>query len=51
VQLEREDGQRFTGQLTEVTAERVVIRTRFKSGFTDLPIARAAIRAVKVYPD
>lgn len=51
VQLEREDGQRFTGQLTEVTAERVVIRTRFKSGFTDLPNARAAIRAVKVYPD
>jgi hypothetical protein len=51
VQLEREDGQRFTGQLMEVTAERVVIRTRFNSGFTDLPIARAVIRAVKIYPD
>jgi hypothetical protein len=51
VQLERLDGQTFTGELTVVTPSRVVIRTRFKTGFTDLPIARKDISAVKVYPE
>jgi len=51
VQLERLDGQAFTGELTVVTRDRVVIRTRFKTGFTDLPITRNDIRAVKVYPE
>ncbi|WP_320825071.1 hypothetical protein [Reinekea sp.] len=51
VQLERSDGQTFSGELTVVTRDRVVIRTRFKTGFTDLPITRNDIRAVKVYPE
>jgi len=51
VQLERLDGQVFSGELTAVTRDRVVIRTRFKTGFSDFPINRKDIHAVSVYSE
>ena len=51
VQVTRRDGKRFTGEMTEVSAQRIVVRTRFNSGYTDLPLLRRELAVVKVYPE
>jgi len=51
MQIERKDGQVFSGEMVSVSAEQVVIRTRFKNGFTDLPLPRNQIKVAKLYPE
>jgi hypothetical protein len=51
VQVERNDGILFTGQMISVNSEQIVVRTRFSTGFTDLPLDRDQIAVVKVYPE
>lgn len=51
VQLTRNDGQVFTGVMTSVTADRVVVRSRYQGGFTDLPLQRARLAVAKLYPE
>ncbi len=49
--IERTDGRKFIGEIFSVTADRVVIRTRFSGGFTDLPLTRSEVKSVKIYPE
>ena len=51
VLLERKDGKTFTGELWSVTRDRIVIRTRFRSGYTDLPLIRNEVAVAKLYPE
>lgn len=51
VLIERENGTTFTGELIEVSGNRVVVRTRFTSGYTDLPLRRDDFATVKLYPE
>lgn len=51
VQLTRNDGQVFSGVMTSVNAERVVIRSRYQGGFTDLPLQRSRLSVAKLYPE
>lgn len=51
VLIERKDGKTFTGELLEVNGNRVVVRTRFTSGYTDLPLQRNEFAEVKLYPE
>lgn len=51
VQITRSDSKVFTGVLTSVTQTRLTIRTRYKGGFTDLPLQRNQVSSVKVYPE
>ena len=49
--IERRDGQTFSGELIQVNGNRVVIRTRFSSGYTDLPLNRSEFSTAKLYPE
>lgn len=49
--IERRDGQTFSGELIQVNGNRVVVRTRFSSGYTDLPLNRSDFAVVKLYPE
>lgn len=49
--IERLDGKTFSGELIQVTGNRVVVRTRFASGYTDLPLNRSEFAEVKLYPE
>jgi hypothetical protein len=51
VLIERKNGSTFNGELISVTGDTVVVRTRFRSGFTDLPLVRADIATAKIYPE
>lgn len=51
VQITRIDGKVFTGEMTRVSSDRVVVRTRFNSGYTDQPLLRDEISVAKVYPE
>lgn len=51
VMLIRDDNKQFVGELIDVNAQRVVVRTRFQTGFTDLPLERGRIREAKLYPE
>lgn len=51
VYIERKDGKVFTGEMTSVSPTRIIIRTRFRSGYTDLPLVRSQIKEAKLYPE
>ncbi|TCS42066.1 hypothetical protein [Reinekea marinisedimentorum] len=51
VQIQRKDGYTFTGEMISVNSARVIVRTRFSTGFTDLPLERSEIAVVKLYPE
>ena len=51
VYLERKDGKTFSGELLSVTRDRIVVRTRLGSGYTDLPLIRKELASVKLYPE
>ncbi len=51
VLLERKDGKTFAGELWSVSSTRVVVRTRLRSGYTDLPLVRSEIAIAKLYPE
>lgn len=51
VLLERNDGKTFTGELMSVQGNQVIVRTRFRSGYTDLPLVRNDLSVAKLYPE
>lgn len=51
VQLTRNDGQVFNGELLDANRERAIVRMRLGSGFSDLPVLNSTIRAAKLYPE
>lgn len=51
VYIERKDGKVFTGEMTSVSPTRIIVRTRFRSGYTDLPLVRSQIKEAKLYPE
>lgn len=51
VLIERRNGSTFNGELISVTGDTVVVRTRFRTGYTDLPLNRAEIATAKIYPE
>lgn len=51
VQFERNDGQKFSGELISVTSERAVIRMRLLNGFSELPFKLSEITVAKLYPE
>jgi hypothetical protein len=51
VQIERKDGKVFSGELMSISASDIVVRTRLRSGYTDLPLSVQDIKVAKLYPE
>lgn len=47
----RDDQETFSGELVAVQPEQIVVRSRFGTGYSDLPLRRSELISVKLYPE